>query len=253
MKAQLMFGLIAACGVMSTASAQTPQPSKPVAPQERPDARYPNPSGQDSNPGTTTVKPTKTAPSTAHPRTRRRKRPVGRRSRRIAMARSLTTPPDAARPRMPLPPTASQRRVSKQIRTARGRHRRNPRQSAPRAGRADRRRRFPRSPPPSRNRASRRRKIRRILHRAEQASEGRCRGVSPVKPAKPQTRPNQDTETVGTTHGTDIPPTGMSPKASSRILPMPTRLLAPVHRTSRFETHLLSATTMTRHHSGPTS
>jgi hypothetical protein len=30
--------------------------------QERPDAKYPNPSGQDSNPGKTTVKPTQTAP-----------------------------------------------------------------------------------------------------------------------------------------------------------------------------------------------
>ena len=37
------------------------------APQERPDARYPNPSGQDSNPGKTVVKPTKPAPPSANP------------------------------------------------------------------------------------------------------------------------------------------------------------------------------------------
>jgi hypothetical protein len=37
------------------------------APQERRDARYPNPSGQDSNPGKTEVKPTKPAPRSANP------------------------------------------------------------------------------------------------------------------------------------------------------------------------------------------
>jgi len=35
--------------------------------QQRPDARYQNPSGQDSNPGKTTVKPTQTAPKSSNP------------------------------------------------------------------------------------------------------------------------------------------------------------------------------------------
>ncbi len=35
--------------------------------QSRPDARYPNPSGQDSAPKQTTVKPTQTAPPSANP------------------------------------------------------------------------------------------------------------------------------------------------------------------------------------------
>lgn len=33
-----------------------------------------------------------------------------------------------------------------------------------------------------------------------------------MKPSKPQTRPNQDTETVATTRGTDIPPTAREPQ-----------------------------------------
>jgi hypothetical protein len=46
-------------GFAAVAAAQTPAPSST---QTRPDARYPNPSGQDSNPGQTRVKPTKPAP-----------------------------------------------------------------------------------------------------------------------------------------------------------------------------------------------
>jgi hypothetical protein len=37
------------------------------APQTRPDARYPNPSGQDSQPSQTRVNPTKTAPPSSNP------------------------------------------------------------------------------------------------------------------------------------------------------------------------------------------
>jgi hypothetical protein len=65
MKTQLSF---IACAIFAaTAShAQTPNTATPPA-ETRPDARYPNPSGQDSNPGTTVVKPTKPAPKTAQP------------------------------------------------------------------------------------------------------------------------------------------------------------------------------------------
>lgn len=48
--------------IVSVANAQTPP-----ATQARPDARYQNPSGQDSAPSQTRVNPTKTAPTTAHP------------------------------------------------------------------------------------------------------------------------------------------------------------------------------------------
>ncbi len=51
----------------SMSEAQTPNTSAPPGTQNRPDARYPNPSGQDSNPSSSPVKPTKTAPANAHP------------------------------------------------------------------------------------------------------------------------------------------------------------------------------------------
>jgi hypothetical protein len=50
------------CLVTAFAQAQTPN-----APATRPDARYPNPSGQDSNPSQTVVKPTTQAPASKNP------------------------------------------------------------------------------------------------------------------------------------------------------------------------------------------
>jgi hypothetical protein len=67
MKSQLALTVIGTFGLAAAVLAQTPVPSPPPATQERPDARYPNPSGQDSNPSSTTVKPTKTAPPTSNP------------------------------------------------------------------------------------------------------------------------------------------------------------------------------------------
>lgn len=54
--------LVATIVGVTNVTAQTPDSSAPT--QSRPDARYAKPSGQDSNPGKTTVKPTKTAPNT---------------------------------------------------------------------------------------------------------------------------------------------------------------------------------------------
>jgi hypothetical protein len=51
----------------AVAQAAGAQESKPSTAQERPDARYPNPSGQDSKPSTTRVEPTKPAPSSKTP------------------------------------------------------------------------------------------------------------------------------------------------------------------------------------------
>jgi hypothetical protein len=60
----LLFSGLLTLGSMAHAQNNAASPPGTV---NRPDARYPNPSGQDSNPGTTPVKPTKTAPPTAHP------------------------------------------------------------------------------------------------------------------------------------------------------------------------------------------
>lgn len=55
-------GLGLLCLVTAFSQAQTPN-----APTTRPDARYPNPSGQDSNPSQTVVKPTTQAPASKNP------------------------------------------------------------------------------------------------------------------------------------------------------------------------------------------
>jgi len=52
------------CLVTALAHAQTSTPSSSAT---RPDARYPNPSGQDSNPSQTVVKPTTQAPASKNP------------------------------------------------------------------------------------------------------------------------------------------------------------------------------------------
>src|SRR5689334_14299619 len=59
--------LVLASGLasMSVAQAQTSPPAQPT--KQEPDARYPNPSGQDSNPSTTRVKPTRPATSSKTP------------------------------------------------------------------------------------------------------------------------------------------------------------------------------------------
>lgn len=66
MKLQLALACSLALACTGAAMAQTTQQPQ-SAPQNRPDARYHHPSGQDSKPSTTTVKPTKPAPRTAHP------------------------------------------------------------------------------------------------------------------------------------------------------------------------------------------
>ena len=68
LRASTLTVLLACGGCLATAEvAQAQNTSQPETTQRRPDARYPNPSGQDSNPSTTTVKPTKPAPSTKTP------------------------------------------------------------------------------------------------------------------------------------------------------------------------------------------
>lgn len=67
MKSAVPAFVLAALGLASVVAAQTPSSTDPNATQKRPDARYSNPSGQDSAPSTTTVKSTKTAPPTGNP------------------------------------------------------------------------------------------------------------------------------------------------------------------------------------------
>jgi hypothetical protein len=62
--ALIAVGCVALSGpVLAQSSSSPPDTSS----QERPDARYPNPSGQDSNPSSTKVEPTKTAPPSKKP------------------------------------------------------------------------------------------------------------------------------------------------------------------------------------------
>jgi hypothetical protein len=62
MKTRLALACIGSLLFMASAHAQDS-----AAPQTRPDARYPRPSGQDANPGQTVVKPTTPAPPSSHP------------------------------------------------------------------------------------------------------------------------------------------------------------------------------------------
>jgi hypothetical protein len=62
MKRQAILICVISASLLAAANAQTPESS-----QARPDARYPNPSGHDSNPSQTTVKPTTTAPASKNP------------------------------------------------------------------------------------------------------------------------------------------------------------------------------------------
>ena len=68
MKLKVTLACAASLVMLAQVYAQTPPArSTPSQPQARPDARYPNPSGQDSRPSTTTVKPTPAPPASKAP------------------------------------------------------------------------------------------------------------------------------------------------------------------------------------------
>jgi hypothetical protein len=63
---RFLFALAAIAATTLTFGQSSPTPD-PQSSQQRPDARYPKPSGQDSKPSTTTVKPTPTPKSSRAP------------------------------------------------------------------------------------------------------------------------------------------------------------------------------------------